>query len=89
MRVAGVAGDVLSAGLDRPTTPTIYRQYSRYARAEFRVVVRTAVSDRVRESNKPCIPAYLAHSAQNPNRSELFEDIGIPQQNALKACRRL
>jgi predicted permease len=55
LRVVGVAGDVLSAGLDRPTTPTVYRLYSRYGTAAFRVVVRTAVSDGIRESLRQAV----------------------------------
>ena len=51
LRVAGVAGDVLSAGLDRPSTPAIYRPYSRYDTLAFSLVIRTAVSrDRFQES---------------------------------------
>ena len=50
LRVVGVAGDVLSAGLDRPSTPAIYRPYSRYGALEFSLVIRTAVSDRFQES---------------------------------------
>jgi len=50
LRVVGVAGDVLSAGLDRPSTPAIYRPYSRYGALEFSLVIRTAVSDRFQVS---------------------------------------
>jgi putative ABC transport system permease protein len=42
-RVVGVAGDVLSAGLDRPSTPAIYRPYSQYPEVTFRLVAQTAL----------------------------------------------
>jgi putative ABC transport system permease protein len=45
MRVVGVAGDLLSAGLDRPTSPAVYRLYSRYALTSFKLVVKTAGSN--------------------------------------------
>jgi predicted permease len=41
-RVVGVAGDVLSAGLDRPTSPAVYRPFSRYGLPTFKLVVKTA-----------------------------------------------
>jgi putative ABC transport system permease protein len=50
LHVVGVAGDVLSAGLDRPSTPAIYRLYSRYATLAFSLAIRTSVSDRFQES---------------------------------------
>lgn len=50
LRVVGVAGDVLSAGLDRPSTPAIYRPFSRYGTLGFTLVIRTAVSDGFRET---------------------------------------
>jgi putative ABC transport system permease protein len=43
LRVVGVAGDVLSAGLDRAPTPAIYRPYSQFAGSTFRLVAQTAV----------------------------------------------
>jgi predicted permease len=42
LRVIGVAEDVLSAGLDRPSTPAIYWPYSQYGTAAFSLVIRTA-----------------------------------------------
>jgi putative ABC transport system permease protein len=42
LRVVGVVGDVLSAGLDRVPTPAIYRSYSQYGPNAFSVVVRTS-----------------------------------------------
>jgi putative ABC transport system permease protein len=51
LRVIGVAGDVLSAGLDRPSTPAIYWPFSQYGTAAFSVVIRTAdISDGFRAS---------------------------------------
>jgi putative ABC transport system permease protein len=50
LRVVGVAGDVLSAGLDRPSTPAIYRSFSRYGTLGFSLVIRTAVSDGFKET---------------------------------------
>jgi len=41
--VVGVAGDVLSAGLDRAPTPAVYRPYSQFAGSTFRLVAQTAV----------------------------------------------
>jgi len=41
LRVVGVAGDVLSAGLDRASTPAIYRPYSQFAASAFRLVAQT------------------------------------------------
>jgi putative ABC transport system permease protein len=43
LRVVGVAGDVLSAGLDRASTPAIYRPYSQYPTVTFRLVAQTAL----------------------------------------------
>lgn len=43
LRVVGVAGDVLSAGLDRPSTPSVYRPYSQYPEVTFRLVAQTAL----------------------------------------------
>src|SRR5262249_24539466 len=43
VRVVGVARDVLSAGLDRPSTPTVYRPYSQYPEVTFRLVAQTSL----------------------------------------------
>ena len=50
LRIVGVAGDVLSAGLDRPSTPAIYRPYSKYGKPGFSLVVQTADSHGFRDS---------------------------------------
>jgi putative ABC transport system permease protein len=42
LRVVGVTGDILSAGLDRAATPAVYTSYSRYGLPEFSLVVRSA-----------------------------------------------
>jgi putative ABC transport system permease protein len=43
LRVVGVAADVLSAGLDRPSTPAVYRPYSQYPEVTFRLVAQTTL----------------------------------------------
>ena len=48
-RVVGVAGDVLY-GLDRPTSPTVYRLLSRYGLPTFKLVVKTAAPDELGKS---------------------------------------
>jgi predicted permease len=50
LRVVGVAGDVLSAGLDRPTSPTVYRPLSRYGLPTLKLVVKTAAPDGLGQS---------------------------------------
>jgi putative ABC transport system permease protein len=50
LRIIGVAGDVLSAGLDRPSTPAIYRPYSKYGRPGFNLVVQAGDSRDFRDS---------------------------------------